>query len=86
MITRTYTPTSGATTVYTLTAASAQFQFLIFNPANSGSTNSFSFGGATQPTSITAQVSFMPRFNRLNLATYRTAVTASATMYLRNHQ
>jgi Tfp pilus assembly protein PilW len=86
VITRTYTPTSGASTVSSLTAASAQFQFLIFDPANPGSTAAFSFGGSGQPNSITAQVSFMPRFNRLNLANYRTVAKASATMFLRNHQ
>lgn len=84
-IQRTYTPASGAATVTKLTSAAAQFQFLVFDPANAGSTANFSFGGASQPSSITAQVSFMPRFTRMNLATSRTATKGSKTMFLRNH-
>lgn len=84
-VTRTFTPSSGSATTTRLTFAAAQFQFRVFNPGNAGSTANFSFGGAGQPNAITAQVNFMPRFNRLNLASYRTATLASATVYLRNH-
>jgi Tfp pilus assembly protein PilW len=84
-IRRTFTASSGTVTVSTLTSTATQFQFAVFDPANPGSTANFSFGGASQPSSISAQVNFMPRFTRLNLASTRTGTKASMTMYLRNH-
>lgn len=85
-ITRTYTPASGAATTTTLTAASADYQFSCFDPGNAGSTAGFSFGAAGQPTSITAKLTFNPKYNRLNLASARKATTASITTLLRNHK
>lgn len=85
-ITRTYTATSGSATTTTLTAASANYQFSCFDPGNAGSTANFSFGGSGQPSSITAQITFMPKYNRLNLASSRSATTASMTILLRNHK
>jgi Tfp pilus assembly protein PilW len=84
VIQRTYTPSSGPTTVTVLTASASQFEFRVFDPANPGSTANFSFGGRGQPRSVTAQVTFMPRFTRMNLATSRDATRGSRTMFLRN--
>lgn len=86
VITRTYTPSSGAATPTTLTATAADFQFSCFDPNNAGSTANFSFGAAGQPTSITAKITFMPKYNRLNLASSRAGTTASTTILLRNHK
>lgn len=86
VITRSYTDSSVAVTATTLTAAAADFQFSCFDPNNAGSTANFSFGGAGQPTSVTAKVTFMPKYNRLNLASSRVGTAASLTMLLRNHK
>ena len=86
VITRTYTSSVGAVTTTTLTATAADYQFSCFDPNNAGSTTNFSFGAAGQPTSITAKITFMPKFNRLNLASSRAATIASMTMLLRNHK
>lgn len=84
-ITRTYTPTTGSATTTTLTMAAANYQFNCLNPSNPGSTANFSFGGAGQPTSVTVQVSFQPKFNRFNFVNARTATLVSSTILLRNH-
>ncbi len=86
VITRTFTDSSGTVTTTTLTATAADFQFSCFDPTNAGSTSNFSFGGAGQPTSITAKITFMPKYNRLNLASSRAGTAASMTMLLRNHK
>lgn len=86
IITRTLTPSSGAPTTSILTWDTSNNQFLCFDPANPGSTSPFSFGGAGQPSSITAQVTFQPRFNRFNLSAARAGTRAALTMYLRNHK
>jgi prepilin-type N-terminal cleavage/methylation domain-containing protein len=85
-VTRALTPATGPITTTTLTSASANYQFSCFNPGNAGSTANFSFGGAGQPAMITARITFLPKFNRLNLASSRTGTTASMTMLLRNHK
>jgi len=85
VIQRTLTSSSG-TTVTTLTAAAANYQLTFFTPTNPGSVTPFSLGGMGQPSSLTALITFAPRFNRLNLASSRQAATASMTMTMRNHQ
>ena len=84
-ITRVYTPTTGTAVTTTLTMAAANYQFNCLNPSNPGSTANFSFGGAGQPASVMLQISFQPKFNRLNFANARTATTVSSTVLLRNH-
>jgi prepilin-type N-terminal cleavage/methylation domain-containing protein len=84
-ITRTYTPSSGSVTTTTLTVAAADYQFSCIDPNNPGSTANFLFGGTSQPTSVTARITFKPKFNRFSLGSARTATTVSATMLLRNH-
>ncbi|MEO6969843.1 MAG: hypothetical protein ABI217_02990 [Chthoniobacterales bacterium] len=84
-ITRVYTPTTGSATTTTLTMASANYQFACLNPSNPGSTANFSFGGAGQPTSVTVQLTFQPKFNRFNFVNARTATLISSTILLRNH-
>ena len=86
VITRTYTPTTGSATVTTLTMAPATYQFNCLNPSNTGSTANFSFGGKGQPSSVLVQISFQPKFNRLNTANARAATRVSSTILLRNHQ
>jgi Tfp pilus assembly protein PilW len=86
VITRSYTDSSGALTTITLTATAADFQFSCFDPNNGGSTANFVFGGAGQPASVTAKMTFMPKYNRLNLASSRAGTAASMTMLLRNHK
>ncbi len=83
-ITRTYTPTVGAPVIMTLTMRSADYQFLCFDPA-SPATPSFTFGGAGEPPSVTAQITFMPKFNRFRRANSRAGTTASLTVVVRNH-
>ncbi len=84
-ITRTYTPTTGAASTTTLTAATEDYAFTCVNPANTGSTANFSFGGSGQPSSVKITMTFKPRFNRLTLSSTRTATSASITPVLRNH-
>src|SRR5204863_7338259 len=79
-ITRTYTPTTGSSTITTLTVAAVNYQFNCLDPSNPGSIGNFSFGGVGQPTSVTVKISFQPKFNRLNLANARTATTVSSTI------
>lgn len=85
VIQRTLTTSTGSVTT-TLTAAAANYQMSFFAPANPGSITPFSLGGRGQPVSLTALITFAPRFNRLNLASSRQAATASTTMTMRNHQ
>jgi Tfp pilus assembly protein PilW len=85
VITRTYTPATGSATATTLTMAAATYQFNCLNPSNTGSTANFSFGGKGQPSSVLVQISFQPKFNRLNATSARTATTVSSTILLRNH-
>jgi type II secretory pathway pseudopilin PulG len=96
-ITRTYTPTSGSATTTTLTRAAADYEFNCFDPKKFSPfvpntffdpTNpppDFPFGGAGQPSSITARITFMPKYNRLKRASSREGTAASATILLRNH-
>ncbi len=84
-ITRTYTPTSGSAVVTVLTMAAADYQFNCLDPNNAGSTANFSFGAAGQPSSVMIKISFLPKFNRNNFASSRTATTVTATNLLRNH-
>lgn len=86
VIQRTLTAADGSVAKTTLTSAAANYQMSFFDPANPGSTTAFSLGGIGQPSSITAQITFAPRFNRLNLTSSRQAATASMTMLMRNHQ
>jgi Tfp pilus assembly protein PilW len=85
VIQRTLTTSSG-TVVTTLTAAAANYQMSFFTPTNPGSITPFSLGGIGQPSSLTALITFAPRFNRLNLASSRQGARASMTMTMRNHQ
>ncbi len=85
-ITRTITPSSGAATTSILTWDTSNNQFLCFDPANPASTSPFSFGDAGQPSSITAQITFQPRFNRIDLPSSRAGTRAAKTIYLRNHK
>jgi len=85
VIQRVLTTATGVTTT-TLTAAAANYQLSFFTPTNPGSVTPFSLGGIGQPSSLTALITFAPRFNRLNLASSRQAATASMTMTMRNHQ
>ncbi len=84
-ITRTYTPSSGPATATTLTQSAADYQFSCFDPNNAGSTADFPFGGPGQPSSVTVKVTFMPKFNRLGMASARAGTAASTTIVLRNH-
>ena len=84
IITRTYTPTAGVPVVMSLTMGSADYQFLCFDPASPG-TLSFTFGGSGEPPSVTAQITFMPKFNRFRRANSRAGTTASLTVVVRNH-
>ncbi len=88
IITRTYTPTTGASTttmLTTLTAEKEDYHFTCVDPANSGSTGNFSCGGKGQATGVKVSLTFQPRFNRQNQAATRSATTASLTTVLRNH-
>jgi Tfp pilus assembly protein PilW len=86
IIQRIYTGSDGSVVTTTLTAAAANYQMSFFTPTNPGSVTPFSLGGMGQPSSLTALITFAPRFNRLNLASSRQAATASMTMTMRNHQ
>ena len=86
VIQRTYTGSNGSVVTTTLTSAAANYQISFFDPANPGSTTAFSLGGFGQASSLTAQITFAPRFNRLNFASSRQSATASMTMLMRNHQ
>jgi Tfp pilus assembly protein PilW len=86
VIQRTLTASDGSVVTTTLTSAAANYQMSFFDPANPGSTTGFSLGGIGQPSSLTAQITFAPRFNRLNLTSSRQSATASMTMLMRNHQ
>jgi len=85
VITRTQVSSSGTATS-TLTWNTSDYQFLCFDPANPSGTAPFSFGGANQPSSITVQITFQPKFSRINLSASRAGTRAAVTMYLRNHQ
>ncbi len=85
-ITRTLTSSAGVATTSILTWDTSNNQFLCFDPANPASTNPFTFGNAGEPSSIMAQVTFQPRFNRINLSSSRAGTTAAMRMYLRNHK
>jgi len=85
VIQRVLTTSTGVTTTV-LTAAAANYQMNFFTPTNPGSVTPFALGGIGQPSSLTALITFAPRFNRLNLTSSRTAATASMTMTMRNHQ
>jgi Tfp pilus assembly protein PilW len=85
VIQRILTTSTGVTTT-TLTAAAANYQMSFFTPTNPGSVTPFSLGRIGQPSTLTALITFAPRFNRLNLASSRQAATASMTMTMRNHQ
>jgi Tfp pilus assembly protein PilW len=85
-ITRTLTSAAGVATTSILTWDTSNNQFLCFDPANPSSTSPFSFGNAGEPSSIMAQVTFQPRFNRINLSSSRAGTRAAMRMYLRNHQ
>jgi Tfp pilus assembly protein PilW len=85
VIQRTLTTSTGSVTTTTLTAAAANYQMSFFTPTNPGSLTPFSLGGIGQPSSLTALITFAPRFNRLNLTTSRQGATASMTMTMRNH-
>ena len=85
-ITRTLTPSSGPATTSILTSDTANYQFHCFDPANSSSISPFSFGGAGEPSSVMAQVTFQPRFRRINLSNSRAGTRAAKTVYLRNHK
>jgi Tfp pilus assembly protein PilW len=86
VIQRTLTTASGTVMATTLTVAAANYQMSFYTPTNPGSVTPFSLGGIGQPSTLTALITFAPRFNRLNLASSRQAATASMTMTLRNHQ
>jgi len=85
-IQRVFTDLDGSVVTTTLTTAAANYQMSFFTPTNPGSVTPFSLGGIGQPNSLTALITFAPRFNRLNLASSRQAATASMTMSMRNHQ
>ena len=85
-ITRTLTSSAGVATTSILTWDTSDNRFLCFNPADPSSTTPFSFGNAGEPSSIMAQVTFQPRFNRINLSSSRAGTRAAMRMYLRNHK
>jgi len=86
VIERIFTGSDGSVVTTTLTAAAANYQMTFFNPANPGSVTPFSLGGVGQSSALTAQITFAPRFNRLNLTNSRQGSVASVTMRMRNHQ
>ena len=86
VIQRTLTGSDRSVATTTLTSAAANYQMSFFDPADPRSTTGFSLGGIGQASSLTAQITFAPRFNRLNLTSSRQSATASMTMLMRNHQ
>lgn len=76
---------SGVTTTARTIVSSddESFQLSFADPANPGSTASFSFTPGGTISSVKTTITFMPKFNRLNLASSRDGTSISATTILR---